>query len=263
MHRPAWRAGGGSPLPYSSKSTQGRRWTHTESTGQRGRTGTHREGAGHPARELDIQGGSRTPREGVGPQGEQGPQHCWGPPALTQPRSGLPSSQGELSEAKIISACSEICTEPQLSLLMTKGLETTAAPRAKGLKRQRDIQLRKPSAGGVGRRSGHTAFCTPCISQLLSSSATCPTPQRGTCWCGSIPSQPAGGGECPAPRRQSGAVESAVTQPWLSATATAPLRQPPVPTSPARCLPSRTVPISLLLPLCVFVNTTIIQYSWV
>lgn len=134
VHRPAWRAGGGFPLPYSFKSTQGRRWTHRESTGQRGRTGTHREGAGHPARELDIQGGSRTPREGVGPQGEQGPQHCWGPPALTQPRSGLPSSQGELSEAKIISACSEICTEPQLSLLMTKGLETTAAPRAKGLK---------------------------------------------------------------------------------------------------------------------------------
>lgn len=69
-------------------------------------------------------------------------------------------------------------------------------------------------------------FCAPCTSQLLPSSVPCPTVQPGTCWCGSIPSQPEGGGECPAPRRQSGAVESAVTQPWLSAAAAAPLRQP-------------------------------------
>lgn len=59
--------------------------------------------------------------------------------------------------------------------------------------------------------------------------------------------EPEAGGECPAPRRQSGAVESAVTQPWLSAAAAAPLRQPPVPTSAARCLPGRSVPFSLLL----------------
>lgn len=84
---------------------------------------------GHTGRELDKEGGTGTPREG-----EQSPQHCWGQPALTQPRPGLPSSQAELSEAKIISARSKICTEPQLSLLMTKGLETTAAPQAKGLK---------------------------------------------------------------------------------------------------------------------------------
>lgn len=98
-----------------------------------GENWTKREGLERTGRELGTQGGSRTPGEAVGPQGEQSPQHCWGPPALTQPRSGLPSSQGELSEAKIISACSEIHIEPQLSPLMTKGLETTAAPQAKGL----------------------------------------------------------------------------------------------------------------------------------
>lgn len=113
----------------------------------------------------------------------------------------------------------------------------------------------RPAKESTRGRSGHTEFCAPCASQLLPSSGTWPSVHRGTCCCGSIPSEPEAAGERPAPRRQPGAVDSAVTQPWLSAAATAPLRQPPVPTSAARCLPSRTAPFSP------FVNTTIIQYS--
>lgn len=49
-----------------------------------------RKGDGHTGRELDKEGETGTPREGAGPQGEQSPQYCWRPPALTQPHSGLP-----------------------------------------------------------------------------------------------------------------------------------------------------------------------------
>lgn len=87
-----------------------------------GENWTKREGLEHTGRELGTQGGSGTPKRAE-------------PSAVReQPHSALPSSQGEQSEAKVTSACSETCTEPQLSLLMTKGLETTAAPPAKGLK---------------------------------------------------------------------------------------------------------------------------------